>query len=255
MRVSPWIPLLLPLVAAVPHNAILDAINRRQLPLEPTGVKTIKTANNVTIRYKEPGKEGVCETTPGVKSYAGYVDLSPTEHTFFWFFEARHDPKNAPITLWLNGGPGSDSLIGLFEELGPCRINKNNESEINPHSWNEVSNMLFLSQPLGVGMLQLVSFLCECRADTPQASHMPKRRLVHLTLLPVYSKMQTLRALMVDIQSLMPPRLIQPISRPKLPGRSCRDSWVLSPSWTRRSSRRVSTCGLKVMEGEYLLQL
>ncbi|OGE56560.1 hypothetical protein PENARI_c003G03432 [Penicillium arizonense] len=151
MRVSPWIPLLLPLVAAVPHNAILDAINRRQLPLEPTGVKTIKTANNVTIRYKEPGKEGVCETTPGVKSYAGYVDLSPTEHTFFWFFEARHDPKNAPITLWLNGGPGSDSLIGLFEELGPCRINKNNESEINPHSWNEVSNMLFLSQPLGVG--------------------------------------------------------------------------------------------------------
>ena len=93
-------------------------------------LETIKTANNVTIRYKEPGKEGVCETTPGVKSYAGYVDLSPTEHTFFWFFEARHDPKNAPITLWLNGGPGSDSLIGLFEELGPCRINKDNESEL-----------------------------------------------------------------------------------------------------------------------------
>ncbi|KAJ5753870.1 uncharacterized protein N7511_008023 [Penicillium nucicola] len=151
MRVSTWIPLLLPLVSAVPQNPVYEAITRRQLPKEPTGVKTIKTANNVTIRYKEPGKEGVCETTPGVKSYSGYVDLSPTEHTFFWFFEARHDPKNAPITLWLNGGPGSDSLIGLFEELGPCRINNESESEINPHSWNEVSNMLFLSQPLGVG--------------------------------------------------------------------------------------------------------
>ncbi|GES56955.1 carboxypeptidase S1 [Aspergillus terreus] len=124
---------------------------RRQLPKDPTGVKTITTANNVTIRYKEPGKEGVCETTPGVKSYSGYVDLSPTSHTFFWFFEARHDPHNAPITLWLNGGPGSDSLIGLFEELGPCQINSSIEDYINPYSWNEVSNLLFISQPLGVG--------------------------------------------------------------------------------------------------------
>lgn len=89
------------------------------VPAEPEGVKTLSltTPNNVTIRYKEPGKEGVCETTPGVKSYSGYVDLSPTSHTFFYFFEARHDPQNAPITLWLNGGPGSDSLIGLFEGI------------------------------------------------------------------------------------------------------------------------------------------
>ncbi|KAJ5092205.1 hypothetical protein NUU61_007075 [Penicillium alfredii] len=153
MRIISWIPLLLPLAAArtVPFEAEIAGFHRRQLPKEPTGVKTLKTANNVTIRYKEPGKEGVCETTPGVKSYAGYVDLSPTAHTFFWFFEARHDPENAPITLWLNGGPGSDSLIGLFEELGPCHVNKKNETYLNPHSWNEVSNMLFLSQPLGVG--------------------------------------------------------------------------------------------------------
>ena len=114
MRVISWIPFLLPLAAS--RSLPVDSdFARRQLPKEPTGVKTIKTANNVTIRYKEPGKEGVCETTPGVNSYAGYVDLSPEAHTFFWFFEARHDPANAPITLWLNGGPGSDSLIGLFE--------------------------------------------------------------------------------------------------------------------------------------------
>ncbi|XHG02769.1 hypothetical protein AWENTII_006101 [Aspergillus wentii] len=143
MRGYGLISLLLPLATA--------SLSGRQLPKDPTGVKTLTTPNNVTIRYKEPGKEGVCETTPGVKSYSGYVDLSPTSHTFFWFFEARHDPANAPITLWLNGGPGSDSLIGLFEELGPCRINSSYKSYVNPHSWNEVSNMLFLSQPLGVG--------------------------------------------------------------------------------------------------------
>ncbi|KAJ5204103.1 uncharacterized protein N7498_004982 [Penicillium cinerascens] len=149
MRINSWIPLVLPLAAARSVN--FDEFARRQVPNKPTGMKTINTANNITIRYKEPGKEGVCETTPGVNSYSGYVDLSPTAHTFFWFFEARHDPENAPITLWLNGGPGSDSLIGLFEELGPCHINENNESYINPYSWNEVSNMLFISQPLGTG--------------------------------------------------------------------------------------------------------
>lgn len=106
--------LLLPLAAAIGNAANIDAI-KRQLPNEPTGVKTITSPNNVTIRYKEPGKEGVCETTPGVNSYSGYIDLAPDSHTFFWFFESRHDPANAPITLWLNGGPGSDSLIGLFE--------------------------------------------------------------------------------------------------------------------------------------------
>ena len=72
-------------------------VRARQLPANTTGLKTITTPQNVTIRYKEPGKEGVCETTPGVNSYSGYIDLSPTSHTFFWFFEARNNPKEAPI--------------------------------------------------------------------------------------------------------------------------------------------------------------
>ncbi|PYI06263.1 peptidase S10, serine carboxypeptidase [Aspergillus sclerotiicarbonarius CBS 121057] len=147
--------LVLLLSLAASHWALSEneraSMIRRQLPKAPTGVKTITTPNNITIRYKEPGSEGVCETTPGVKSYSGYVDLSPSSHTFFWFFESRHDPANDPVTLWLNGGPGSDSLIGLFEELGPCHIDSGFESYINPYSWNEVSNLLFLSQPLGVG--------------------------------------------------------------------------------------------------------
>jgi len=87
----------------------------RQLPAEPTGVQTIISPIGANITYKEPGKAGVCETTPGVNSYAGFINLGEDVHTFFWFFESRHDPANDPITLWLNGGPGSDSLIGLFE--------------------------------------------------------------------------------------------------------------------------------------------
>ena len=36
-------------------------------------------------------------------------------------------------------------------ELGPCNVTQNLTTMLNPHAWNEVSNMLFLSQPVGVG--------------------------------------------------------------------------------------------------------
>ncbi|KAF1946548.1 alpha/beta-hydrolase [Clathrospora elynae] len=118
------------------------------LPKEVHDYKNATAPNNVTIRYKNPG---ICETTPGVDSYSGYVDLTPDVHVFYWFFESRNNPAEDPFTLWLNGGPGSDSLIGLFEENGPCMIDDNLTAVYNPYSWNNVSNMLYISQPVGVG--------------------------------------------------------------------------------------------------------
>ena len=106
---------------SIPAIAVPN-LESRQIPANATDVTTIKSPTGVTIRYKEPGKAGVCETTPGVGSYSGYVDLSPTSHTFFWFFEARHNPETAPLTLWLNGGPGSDSLIGLFQGVHNVKL-------------------------------------------------------------------------------------------------------------------------------------
>lgn len=44
------------------------------LPKTTSDYKTATAPNNVTIRYKNPG---ICEKTPGVDSYSGYVDLSP----------------------------------------------------------------------------------------------------------------------------------------------------------------------------------
>jgi hypothetical protein len=81
------------------------------VPVDPSGVTTISSPGGVQIRYKEPG---ICETTPGVRSYSGYVDLDSDTHIFFWFFEARHNASSAPITLWLTGGPGDDSLLATF---------------------------------------------------------------------------------------------------------------------------------------------
>lgn len=123
----------------------------RQAPAEATDVQTIATPDGFNITYKEPGAQGICETTEGVRSFTGFVNLAEDVHSFFWFFESRNDPANDPVTLWLNGGPGSDSLLGLFQELGPCNVTEELQTQLNAYSWNEVSNLMFLSQPVGVG--------------------------------------------------------------------------------------------------------
>ncbi|RKF56908.1 Carboxypeptidase S1 [Erysiphe neolycopersici] len=95
---------------------------------------------------------GVCETTPGVNQYSGYLSVGTNENMWFWFFEARNSPTTAPLAAWFNGGPGCSSMVGLFQENGPCRFeNGSSEPTLNPYSWNEYANMLYIDQPIGVG--------------------------------------------------------------------------------------------------------
>lgn len=97
------------------------------LPSLQVNWTTIQSPSGAPVRYKEPGKAGVCETTPGVNSYSGYIDLTPNRHAFFWFFESRSNPSSDPVTLWLNGGPGSDSQIGLFQGMRGPSISKSSQ--------------------------------------------------------------------------------------------------------------------------------
>jgi hypothetical protein len=50
---------------AVEASSVLPDYVRRQLPAEPLNVTTIYSPGGVQIRYKMPGKDGVCETTEG----------------------------------------------------------------------------------------------------------------------------------------------------------------------------------------------
>ena len=48
-----------------------------------------------------------------------------------------------------NGGPGCSSMIGLFQENGPCQFyNGSNEPSLNPYSFNTHVNMLYVDQPI-----------------------------------------------------------------------------------------------------------
>jgi carboxypeptidase C (cathepsin A) len=78
---------------------------------------------------------------------------------FFWFFEARNDPTNAPLTIWLNGGPGSSSMHGLFTEHGPCQVNADsNSTQPADWSWNENGNHTRIS---ATNMLKVLTCFSE----------------------------------------------------------------------------------------------
>ncbi|KAI0069950.1 serine carboxypeptidase [Panus rudis PR-1116 ss-1] len=98
-----------------------------------------------SVRVK---KSDFCDGT--VNAFTGYIDIE-ARHLFFYFFESRSDPENDDVILWTNGGPGGSSAVGLFMELGPCRVVSENATEFNPYSWNEAANVFFIDQPVGVG--------------------------------------------------------------------------------------------------------
>ncbi|KAG0706689.1 peptidase S10 serine carboxypeptidase [Suillus ampliporus] len=98
------------------------------------------------LRVTEPN---LCDT---VKQYSGYLDITDGKHLFFWFFESRSSPREDPLVLWLNGGPGCSSIVGLLLEHGPCLItDEGNSTRHNPYSWNKNANIIYLDQPVGSG--------------------------------------------------------------------------------------------------------
>ncbi|KAF1925941.1 alpha/beta-hydrolase [Didymella exigua CBS 183.55] len=84
------------LVAASLSGARATYFVERQVPANATGVTAITSPQGAQTRLNEK------------------------TNMFFCFFEARENPQEKPLSLWLNGGPGSNSLIGLFQEHGPC---------------------------------------------------------------------------------------------------------------------------------------
>lgn len=57
-------------------------VNKRQYPTESVGVQTIISPGGTNITFKQPGQAGVCETTLGVNSYSGFINLGPDTHSF-----------------------------------------------------------------------------------------------------------------------------------------------------------------------------
>ncbi|THF96015.1 hypothetical protein TEA_027280 [Camellia sinensis var. sinensis] len=56
------------------------------------------------------------------KHYSGYVtingDIAPSKNLFYYFVVSERNPRDDPVVLWLNGGPGCSSFDGFVYEHG-----------------------------------------------------------------------------------------------------------------------------------------
>ncbi|KAJ1802119.1 hypothetical protein LPJ75_006284, partial [Coemansia sp. RSA 2598] len=71
---------------------------------------------------------------------------------FYWYFPAI-EPKveEPPLLLWIQGGPGSSSMIGLFTEMGPLELTDEGEFYRRNLTWANEYDFLVVDQPAGTG--------------------------------------------------------------------------------------------------------
>jgi len=85
---------------------------------------------------------------------SGYIPVENKGDKFYYFlFKNRENKKDAPLIIWLNGGPGCSSLAGLFQENGPVYTNRTDyKLYYNPYSWNNFADVLYVDQPVTTGL-------------------------------------------------------------------------------------------------------
>lgn len=96
---------------------------------------------------------------PRVLQSSGYLDIpgvnGTKKHFFFWLFGPRRataSGEGTPVILWLTGGPGCSSGIGLGLENGPCLTDEQSKTlKYNPYGWNDEAYLLYIDQPIGTG--------------------------------------------------------------------------------------------------------
>ncbi|KAF2194924.1 carboxypeptidase cpdS precursor [Zopfia rhizophila CBS 207.26] len=125
---------------------------RQAKPLIPQNVNVTKFAVNGTA-----GSIPYVDFDIG-ESYAGLLPISSATNAsqlYFWFFPSANPEASDEITIWLNGGPGCSSLEGFLQENGPILWQYGTFKPVyNPWTWVNLTNMVWIEQPVGTGFSQ-----------------------------------------------------------------------------------------------------
>jgi cathepsin A (carboxypeptidase C) len=153
MRFSFWLPALIsPVLALQSQKPLIE-----DQPISDFQVYQSNVSSDHSIRLKRQNAT-LCNTP--VDQYTGWLDVGH-KHLFFWYFKAENPTSSTasgsePLALWLTGGPGGSSMLGMLQELGPCLINEHgNGTDYNPYGWNKETAFVFVDQPAGVGFSYL----------------------------------------------------------------------------------------------------
>jgi carboxypeptidase D len=81
------------------------------------------------------------------------IDQNNASRALFFVFQPTIGAPVDEITIWLNGGPGCSSLEAFLQENGRFIWQPGTFAPIeNPYTWVNLTNMLWVDQPVGTGM-------------------------------------------------------------------------------------------------------
>ncbi|WVO19663.1 uncharacterized protein IAS62_000953 [Cryptococcus decagattii] len=86
--------------------------------------------------------------------YSGLIpiDYKNQSEALFFVFQPKLGEPSEDITIWFNGGPGCSSLGGWLQENGLWTWQPGTlQPALNPYSWVNLTNMLWVEQPIGTG--------------------------------------------------------------------------------------------------------
>lgn len=101
----------------------------------------------------ERSRVGSIGDVPDVPSYSGFITVNEEygSNLFFWFVPAMENAEDAPVMLWLNGGPGVSSLLGFFVEHGPYFVDEDFKPQLREITWTRRISILYVDSPVGTG--------------------------------------------------------------------------------------------------------
>ena len=99
--------------------------------------------------------------------YSGLLSSSDTHKNYFFYWLAprpadlaEDNSSEAPLIIYLNGGPGSSSMNALWTGNGPLRVTEKKDAKEGEDfeitydttiSWQAVGDLLWIDQPAGTG--------------------------------------------------------------------------------------------------------
>lgn len=117
---------------------------------------------------------------------------SPVGNLSVFHCHTVHRDLQAPLLVWMNGGPGASSLIGFFSEVGPHLLNLRSvpasssptaEYRLfsNPFAWSTIGSLLVWEQPAGVGFSR-------CLGGCPKQWNDTSSAMANLVILRAFFK-------------------------------------------------------------------
>ncbi|XP_065200825.1 venom serine carboxypeptidase-like [Planococcus citri] len=139
-------------IVIVGQTLVISASDVKLKSLEPLYLTHYITSGRIEEGRKEAEVNPFLE---GIKSYSGYFTVHEryNSNLFFWYFPCKSKNSSnseAPLVIWLQGGPGASSLFGLFTENGPYEFKKG-KLGYRKYAWTNDFNVLYIDNPVGTG--------------------------------------------------------------------------------------------------------